>query len=80
MSLDVMKRLTPKRVPVDAIGAAETRVSELKARAEAAVARRADAAKRIAEAKVALDAAAEAEQACGVGHVRGFVSSSSRRN
>lgn len=60
MSLDVMKRLSPKRVPVDAIGAAETRVSELKARAEAAAERRADAAKRIAEAKAALDAAAEA--------------------
>ena len=58
--LNVMQRLSAKRVPVDEIGAAEARLSELKARAEAAVERRADAAKRIAEAKAALDAAAEA--------------------
>ncbi len=58
--LNVMQRLSAKRVPVDEIGAAEARLSELKARAEAAAERRADAAKRIAEAKAALDAAAEA--------------------
>lgn len=57
--IDALKKFNPKRIPVDAIGAAEAHLSERKARAEAAVARRSDAAKRIAEAKADLDAAAE---------------------
>lgn len=59
MSLDVMKRLTPKRVPVDAIGAAEARLSELKARAEAAESRRKATADRLAEGRISLEEAAE---------------------
>lgn len=59
MSLDVMKRFNPKRVPVDAIGAAETRLSELKARAEAAESRRKATAERLAEGRKSLEEAAE---------------------
>lgn len=59
MSLDVMKRLSPKRVPVDAIGAAEARLSELKARAEAAESRRKATAERLAEGRKSLEEAAE---------------------
>lgn len=57
--LSVMQRLSPKRVPVDEIGAAETRVSELKARAEAAEARRKATAERLAEGRKSLEEAAE---------------------
>ncbi len=57
--LTVMQRLSPKRIPVDKIGEAETRLSELMARAASAAERRADAANRFSEAKAALDAAAE---------------------
>ena len=59
MSLDVMKRLSPKRVPVDAIGAAEARLSELKARAESAESRRKATAERLAEGRKSLEQAAE---------------------
>lgn len=59
MSLDVMKRLSPKRVPADKIGEAETRVAELKARAAAAASRQRATAERLAERQKALEEAAE---------------------
>lgn len=59
MSLGVMNRLSPKRIPVDKIGDAETRLSEMKARAAAAEARREATAQRLAEGRKSLEEAAE---------------------
>jgi len=57
--IDALRKYNPKRIPVDEIGAAETRLSELKARAEAAEARRKATAERLAEGRKSLEEAAE---------------------
>lgn len=57
--IDALRKYNPKRIPVDEIGAAETRLSELKARAEAAEARRKATAERHAEGRKSLEEAAE---------------------
>jgi hypothetical protein len=57
--IDALRKYNPKRIHVDEIGAAETRLSELKARAEAAEARRKATAERLAEGRKSLEEAAE---------------------
>lgn len=57
--IDALRKYNPKRIPVDQIGAAETRLSEMRARAEAAEARRKATAERLAERRKSLEEAAE---------------------
>lgn len=58
--INALTKVFPKRIPADRVTSAEANLAGLRARASAAAERRADAAKRLAEAKAALDAAAEA--------------------
>ena len=58
--INALTKAFPKRIPANRVTSAETNLAGLKARASAAAERRADAVKRLAEAKAALDVAAEA--------------------
>lgn len=58
--INALTKVFPKKVPTDRLTTAEANLAGLKARASVAAGRRAEAAKRLAEAKAALDAAAEA--------------------
>lgn len=57
--IDVMRRFAPKRVPIDEISAAQSRVDELRARVEVVKDRLREARKRLDERRGSLDAAAE---------------------
>lgn len=57
--ISALTKVFPKKIPAGRVTAAEANLAGLRDRAAAAAARRADAAKRLAEAREALDAAAE---------------------
>ena len=57
--IKALTNMFPKRIPADRLSAAEESLSGLRARAATAASRRADAERRLAEARASLDAAAE---------------------